>query len=122
MRPSFNAWYQSFTLRHDIAAVLRDHPEASLSFDRIGLSDTLGGVDTVSRNAYQFWLAPREVPVFDSESAQPRTDLVISRKEWKDAPELGARLVAEDTGMFDNALWVLPGQLQDELEAEGLLD
>jgi hypothetical protein len=121
IRPNFSPWYTSFTLRTDVTETLAEYPDASLSFDRVGLSDTLGGVDTVSRNAYQFWLSPRAVPVFTSEDADPETDLVISRKDWPRAGELGARLVAEDTGMFNNALWVLPGALQDEMAAAGEL-
>jgi len=121
IRPNFSPWYTSFTLRDDVAARLEEYPDASLSFDRVGLSDTLGGVDTVSRNAYQFWLSPRAVPVFTSADGEPSTDFVISRKDWPRAAELGARLVAEDTGMFNNALWVMPGELQDEMAAAGEL-
>jgi len=121
IRPNFDPWYTSFTLRDDVTARLAEYPDASLSFDRVGLSDTLGGVDTVSRNAYQFWLSPRAVPVFTSAEGDPSSDFVISRKDWPRAAELGARLVAEDTGMFNNALWVMPGDLQDEMAAAGEL-
>jgi hypothetical protein len=121
IRPNFSPWYTSFTLRTDVTDTLAEYPDATLSFDRVGLSDTLGGVDTVSRNAYQFWLSPRAVPVFTSEESDPDTQLVISRKDWPRAAELGARLVAEDSGMFNNALWVLPGALQDEMAEAGEL-
>lgn len=121
IRPNFSPWYTSFTLRTDVTDTLAEYPDATLSFDRVGLSDTLGGVDTVSRNAYQFWLSPRAVPVFTSDESDPDTQLVISRKDWPRAAELGARLVAEDSGMFNNALWVLPGALQDEMAEAGEL-
>ncbi|WBU37773.1 hypothetical protein [Homoserinibacter sp. YIM 151385] len=122
IRPSFDPWYTSFTLRHDVERTLEAHPDASLSFDRRNLSDTLGGVDTVSRNAYQFFLSPRALPVFDSDDEAPESELVISRGDWPLGEELGARVVARDTGMFDNTLWVMPGDLQDELEAAGELE
>jgi hypothetical protein len=114
-------WYTSFTLRDNVTSVLAEYPAATLSFDDVGLSRTLFGTDTVSRNAYQFWLSPRALPVFTSSEESPTTDLVISRKEWPAGEALGARIVAEDTGMFNNALWVLPGELQDEMAAAGEL-
>ncbi|MCL3862712.1 hypothetical protein [Actinotalea sp. K2] len=118
LRPFYAAWYDSFTLREDVAE-LTDGP---VSFDTADTTTVEGGGDTVSRNAYQFWLAPRTVEVFDSDASDPPTELVIARKEWPRAEALGARKVADDTGLFDNALWVLPGDLLDELAASGGLE
>jgi hypothetical protein len=109
--PFFAGWYESFGLRHDVAAL----PEASVAFDVDGTTDLEGGGDTVSRNAYQFWLAPRTVEVVDTARDTPVTDLVIARRDWPLGEDLGAVRIAEDTGMFDNALWVMPGPLQDRL-------
>jgi hypothetical protein len=119
MQPYISPWHQSFTLRTDIGWALDAYPDASISFDRVGLSDSLSGVDTVSRNSYQFWLTPRALPVFTSEESDPDSDFVISRKDWARAQELGAVLVAEDTGMFNNALWVMPGVTLDAMLDSG---
>ena len=101
MHPFFASWYSSFTLRE----VINELDPQSISFDTAGLADLN---DTVSQNAYQFWLAPDALPVFDSTTDAPTTEYVIARKDWAGAAELGAELVAEDTGMFNNALWRLP--------------
>ncbi len=121
IRPSYDAWYESFTLRHAVEAALARYPDAEIAFDDVRLSDSLGGADTVSHNAYQYWLVPRQLPVFDSAEDDPVGDLVISRKEWPQGEAVGARKVADDTGLFDNALWVLPGPVQDALAADGAL-
>jgi len=118
IRPMYDAWYGSFTLRHDVIRVLEEHPRADISFDTRGLSESLGGSDTVSRNAYQYWLTPRALPLFDSDDEQPPTQLVISRAEWPEGEAAGAVRIAVDGGLFDNALWVMPGALQDDVLAE----
>jgi hypothetical protein len=99
MRPFFGNMYESFTLRESIEAI---EPE-SISFDVVGLSG-----DTVSRNSYQFWLAPQQLLVFDSSITRPDTEYVIARTDWTLGEQLGAELVAVDSGSFDNALWRLP--------------
>ena len=120
VRPFFAHFYQDFTLRTTLQAYAGD----PISFDVGGLGDqTAQGTkaDTVSRNAYQFWLSGKDVPVFSSDTSAPPTELVISRKDWSLASGLGARLIAVDSDSFDNALWVLPGALQDRLASEGKL-
>jgi hypothetical protein len=97
--PFFSDWHSSFSLRETIDEV---HP-VSISFDIAGL-----GSDSVSQNAYQLWLAPRALPVFDSTRTAPTTEYVIARTDWPQASSLGATRVATDTGLFDNALWRLP--------------
>lgn len=99
MRPFFGNMYESFTLRESIAALSLE----SVSFDIAGLDG-----DTVSQNSFQFWLAPQALPVFDSSLVKPSTEYVIARSEWKLGEQLGAELVAVDSGSFDNALWRLP--------------
>ena len=121
VRPMWNAWYDSFTVRADINRLIDELPEASISLDSRGFSKKAGGADTVSRNAMQLFVAPRDLPVFDSEERLPETDFVISRKDWPEGERLGARLVSLDTGLFDNALWVMPGDVLDELESRGEL-
>lgn len=117
VRPFFSGWNTAFTLRETIAAdPLLDGKPVALDTD--GLKEIK---DSVSKNAYQTLLAPTSVTLFDSESANPPADLVIARKDWARAGELGARKIADDTGMFSNALWVLPGELQNELDAAGEL-
>jgi len=60
--------------------------------------------------------------VFDSVTSRPETTLVISRKDWDLADVWGARKIADDTGLFSNALWVMPGPLQEALASAGRLD
>jgi hypothetical protein len=68
-----------------------------------------------------FWLSPRDVDLADPPSGTPfDSAYVVSCADWPQAEELGARQVA-DSGYSSYALWVLPGQEQDELEEAGLL-
>lgn len=68
-----------------------------------------------------FWLSPRNVDLADPPSGTPfDSAYVVSCADWPQAEELGARQVA-DSGYSSYALWVLPGQEQDELEEAGLL-
>ena len=117
MRPFFEPWQQSFTLRANISAdpLLEGVPVA---FDMDDMKE-IG--DVASKNAYQILLAPTYVPIFDSTDTKPTTQLVISRQDWEYADKYGAKKIANDTGVFSNALWVMPGELQDKLAAEGKL-
>lgn len=68
-----------------------------------------------------FWMSPRDIDLADP----PRgvdfdSEFVVSCGDWPAAPENGARQVA-DSGFYSYALWVLPGDLQDELDEAGLL-
>ncbi len=112
--PYFTPFYQSLTLRSAVS----DLPaEATVSYDLYREPDAPG--DPISSNAYQYWTIPRELPRFNSSEVDPETDFVIARKEWVRAEELGAVKVADDTGGFDNALWVLPGPFQQDLADAG---
>ena len=117
IRPFFEPWRTSFTLVQVIDGdpLLDDQP---VSFDLYGLKEA---GDIASKNAYQILLAPTAVPIYDSAEGLPTTDLVISQRDWEFADEFGARAVAVDQGIFDSTLWVMPGALQDKLEAEGKL-
>lgn len=117
IKPFFAPWESSFTLRTAIAdnPLLRGVP---VSFDTNGMV-AIG--DIASKNAYQTLLAPTYVPLVDSSVDRPKTELVIARQTWPEADQLGARKIANDTGLFSNALWVLPGKLQDELSARNEL-
>jgi hypothetical protein len=59
----------------------------------------------------QFWSDKGEVP-------SPSCQVVISGTDWKDADRLGARLVFAEKSR-NNALWVLPGDLQARLPPVG---
>ena len=117
MRPFFQAWTTSFTLEQVIEnePLLAGEP---VSIDEFELEDD---GDVVSKNAYQILLAPTSVELFDSSVDESTTDLVLSQPDWQSADELGARKIATDEGLFNLALWVLPGELADELEAKNLL-
>jgi len=69
-------------------------------------------------NRTTFWLSPRRVERFDSAVDPPPAPLVVSRWEWPRGEELGA--VRVGSLLFpDNALWVMPGALQEALIAAG---
>jgi hypothetical protein len=120
IRPFFDHSYSTFTMRESV----REFKDDPISFDLSGLGAQRAfgtKADVSSRNAFQFWLAGSSVPVFDSSKKAPSTELVISRRDWPLAKSLGAKLVLENTDSFDDALWVLPGALQDKLAADGRL-
>jgi hypothetical protein len=117
IRPFFSTWNASFTLRDEL---LHD-PElagSSVSFDMNGIKEI---DDVVSKNAYQILLAPRPVDIIDTTIERPATDLVIARQDWNRADDFGALKLDDDEGVFQNALWVMPGELQDVLISEGRL-
>lgn len=98
---------------HVLADVVRSLDVERVSYD-------LSGGQSVARNGYQFWLAPQRVPVFRSAEESPPTDVVISRRSWPLAQQLGAEKIMDEP-RFDEALWVLPGGLQEELKMLGAL-
>jgi len=116
--PYFAGFEESFGLR----TALAEYRDATVSFATDGMNEPGMDRDSVSRNAYQYWAAPRAVAVLDTDETVPTTDLVIARKDWDNASEFGALKIADDTGIFDNALYVLPGALQDELLADGTVN
>jgi hypothetical protein len=91
-----------------------------VQFD-VAVDDPERDVDSANQNAYQVF-APTPVELFDSRRDDPTADLVIARVDWPRAHELGARRLAVDEGVFDNALWVLPGPLADRLVGEGMIE
>lgn len=68
---------------------------------------------------YQFELLDRGVTFWDEGEDSP-TDLVITRREWPDAASHGARLIFAER-FYPQALWVLPGELADDLDAAGFV-
>jgi hypothetical protein len=118
IRPFFSGWNASYQLDDTIVNDPLLHGQ-TVSLDLDGLHEAGDGV---SKNAYQILLAPSSrVVFFNSRDSAPTTDLVISRKSWPVGELLGAKKIADDPGVFSNALWVMPGALQDSLEASGQL-
>lgn len=76
--------------------------------------------DVDAANAYQLELADRGGLAFFTGQPPRDAELVIAAPRWDDAPS-GARLVYVESPPFEQALWVLPGSLQDELDDRGLL-
>ena len=68
---------------------------------------------------YQFELLDRGVTFWD-EGEDASTDLVITHREWPDAGAHGARLIFAER-YHPQALWVLPGELADDLDAAGFV-
>jgi hypothetical protein len=68
---------------------------------------------------YQYFLPDVKFEQFWSERGQaPSGDVVVSGTDWRDADRLGARLVWAEKPR-NNALWVLPGDLQARLPSPG---
>ena len=79
------------------------------------------GAYNTAINWFPFWLSPRVVELVDPNKDEFDSDLVISCSDWPEAAELGARLYVGDAD-YGYRLWVLPGELQNELDAAGLLE
>lgn len=97
----------------DLVHVIEQIDPDTLSYD-------VSGADWIGQNTFQFWLTGRDVVVFDSGDTDPPTDLVIARRDWWRGEAAGAERVAGSHR--DETLWVMPGALQRELEAEGALE
>jgi hypothetical protein len=69
--------------------------------------------------AYPFWISGRRLLWFDSRSAPAAAPLVVSAQPWPEAPA-GARVIYPEN-VTRQALWVLPGEVQDHLAAAGAL-
>jgi hypothetical protein len=74
-----------------------------------------------TQNLDQYWMVPRVLPVVSGTSDLTGEELVIAPTEWPEAASLGARRVSAWSGPPE-ILWVLPGDLQSELDAHGLLE
>ncbi|MCU1527260.1 MAG: hypothetical protein JWP75_1023 [Frondihabitans sp.] len=114
--PVYRGYQRAFTLTN----IVKELPGATISFDTVPDVVTGRPSGVISRNAYQFFLAPRHVSVVDSGDGVPSTELTIARKYWTPGVAAGWRKIADDNA-FDNALWVRPGALQTRLAAEGRL-
>lgn len=94
-----------------VVGVLDDLAVSEISYDT-------ADADWVGQNSLQFWLAGQvQVLVFDSRLEAPPTDLVVSRAQWRVGMAAGAVRVSSTSR--DEALWVMPGPLADELVARG---
>lgn len=81
----------------------------------------LVGAGRAEENRATFWMVPREVTTFDSSLEEPPGDIVIARSDWSAATRLGAVRVGS-VRIPDNAVWVMPGALQDELVLQGAVE
>lgn len=73
-------------------------------------------------NWFPYWLSPRVVELVNRNAGQDfGSALVISCRDWPEAEEFGARAYVGDPN-YGYRLWVLPGELQSELDAAGLLE
>jgi hypothetical protein len=114
--PVYGGYQRAFTLTN----IVNGLPRVSISFDTEPDVVTGRPSGVISRNAYQFFLAPRHLSVVDSGNGVPSTELTIARKYWTPGIAAGWRKIADDKA-YDNALWVRPGALQSRLAAEGRL-
>ena len=97
----------------DLVEVVEGMDPQTLSYDTFG-------ADWVGQNSFQFWLADRDVEVFNSSIERAPTDLVIARRHWVAGDRQGAVQLAGSRR--DESLWVMPGDLAERLDAQGTLD
>lgn len=105
----FDDYWGGVTEISEVVRLVSD--DGPVSYDR-------GGYIPEAANFYQLELADRGVRFTEG---RPGTDLVIASPTWPGAARYDARLVFVEVGPYDQALWVLPGALQDELARNGPL-
>lgn len=110
MRPLDGPWQQLLTLEDDVSEI---EPSSLWIDDR---SDHL-----YARNGYQFALGDRPVGFFVDLADVPANALIVATRQWTEGEQAGARRVGAELRL-DQALWVLPGEFQRELEASGRLE
>lgn len=109
MRTLDAPWSELLTLQE----TLQDLSPDEISYD-------LTSCTFYGRNGYQYYLPESTFIFFDGRVHLPKTELVIGRRDWDLGEEAGARVVAAETGI-NEALWVMPGELQAQLEDDGRL-
>ena len=68
-----------------------------------------------------YWLSPRDVETIDPRRGESYdSEIVIACGDWPRGQELGAVPIS-GSGYYTYKVWVLPGDLQDELDEAGLL-
>lgn len=91
---------------------------ASLSPKTIAYSTNAASL--YGRNGYQFYTPTTHFLFFDGDKENPPAEIVLARQDWQSAKKLGARMMMADTHI-NQAIWILPGVLQNNLEAKGRL-
>lgn len=110
-----------FTEALESAESVSGDPTGSLSVD---LDMECRGPDLTHHqvtNWSGYWLSPREVEIVDPRQDENYdSDIVIACGDWPRGQELGAEAIA-GSGYYTYKVWVLPGELQNELDDAGLL-
>ena len=110
-----------FTEALESAESVSGDPTGSLSVD---LDMECRGPDLTHHqvtNWSGYWLSPREVEIVDPRQDENYdSDIVIACGDWPRGQELGAEAIA-GSGYYTYKVWVLPGELQNELDEAGLL-
>lgn len=110
-----------FTEALESAESVSGDPAGSLSVD---LDMECRGPDLTHHqvtNWSGYWLSPREVEIVDPRQDENYdSDIVIACGDWPRGQELGAEAIA-GSGYYTYKVWVLPGELQNELDDAGLL-
>lgn len=106
----FSAFWRQGGAIHDIVAEVAPD-EATIAYD------VAGGMSAEDNRA-TYALSPQRLLRFDSTKEAPPSEVVIARWDWPLGEALGAVRVGS-LRFPNNAIWVLPGELQDELVAQG---
>lgn len=110
----FDDYWSSVTEIPEAVRAVSDH--GHVSYDR-------ASYDAYAADFYQLELSDRGLRFFDSRDERPRDDLVIASTDWAQGRSWGARLVFVEAPREypDEALWVMPGALQERLADGGFL-
>lgn len=101
-------WAQMLTMQETLESLDPDY-----------LTYVTDSASLYGQNGYQFALPGTSFEMVTS-SQRPTTDLVLARQDWPGAKIWGARIIQEDV-RINQALWVMPGSLQDDLDSRGWL-
>ncbi|WP_375000324.1 hypothetical protein [Aeromicrobium sp. CTD01-1L150] len=79
------------------------------------------GIEATGQNYLGYVVAPSPMPQVDSADDIPDDmTIVLACEHWETSRELGARRL-DTASVYASHVWVMPGELQDELEDEGRL-
>ncbi|WP_251453258.1 hypothetical protein [Microbacterium sp. Marseille-Q6648] len=115
---------QSRDYPNDIAAAVEEIEEVSSTETDIAINRDCRDSSLAIHQAVNwlpYWLAPREVTLVSIERGESfDSELVVACGWWPEAEEFGALPYDADTD-YGYRLWVLEGDLQDELASQGRL-
>ncbi len=125
-------WFAGLTLWTDVR--IFDHFEESMRAEP-GIAQAVASIDTsvdmfvdisagdavVAGNRLTFWMAPRDYIYMDPRNDLSDVQMFLGTPDSETARAYGAREYLPASG-GNLAVWIMPGDLQDELAEQGLLE